>query len=334
MGGLGLTFLIGITLVIAAGAIYQWIGAARDASRFPAPGRMIDVGNHHLHADIKSTGSPPVVFEAGIAATSLSWITVQDEAAKFAQTISYDRAGLGWSDPAESCNLEAILSDLRTLLARAQIPSPRIVVGHSFGGLIALAYAARYPQEVAGLVLADPAGASEWAHPTQALRGTRARGIFFSRVGELLARLGVVRFALNLAVRGAGTVPRLIARASSGRSGAAFTEHMLGEVRKLPPHAWKAVQSHWSHPKSFRTAALSLASLPAIAAAVLRDAETIEAPMVVLSAGNSSPAQRADHERLAQTARHGRLEIVEDSGHWILLDRPDVVVRAIRELLK
>jgi pimeloyl-ACP methyl ester carboxylesterase len=333
MGGLGLIFLVVLALVIAAGAMYQRIGAARDTRRFPAPGSMIDLGHHRLHAEIKGSGSTAVVFEAGVAATSLSWSLVQDEIAKSGQTIAYDRAGLGWSDSAESCNLEAILADLRALLDRAQIASPRIVVGHSFGGLIALAYAARYPQEVAGLVLVDPAGASEWAHPTQALQATRAHGIFLSRVGELLAYLGVVRFALNLAARGSGAVPRLIARASSGKSGAAFTERMLGEIRKLPKQAWKGVQLHWSTPKCFRTSALSLAALPPIAAAVLRETEKIEAPTIVLSAGNSSPAQRADHERLARTVRHGRLQIVEDSGHWILLDRADVVVRAIKELL-
>ena len=334
MGGLGLIFLIAIALVIAAGALYQWIATARDARRFPAPGRMIEIGDRQIHANIKGAGSPPVVFEAGIAATSLSWSLVQDQIAKTKQTVSYDRAGLGWSDPANSCSLAALLSDLRAVLDRAQIPSPRILVGHSFGGLIALAYAARHPQEVAGLVLVDPAGASEWASPTAAQEATRSRGIFLSRVGGLLARLGVVRFALNLAVRGSGTVPRLVARASSGRGGAAFTERMIGEVRKLPREAWKGVQLHWSNPKSFRSAALSLQSLPATAADVLRESEKIEAPTIILSAGNASPAQRADHERLAQTLRNARLEIVKNSGHWIMLDRPDAVLRAIAELFR
>jgi pimeloyl-ACP methyl ester carboxylesterase len=341
MGGIGLIFLIAIAsliiVLIAAGLLYQAIHTARDRHRFPSPGPMIDidaidVGNRRLHAEIKGAGSPPVVFEAGIAATSLSWSAVQNEIAKSQQTISYDRAGLGWSDPARSCDLDATLTDLRTLLDRAKIPSPRVIAGHSFGGLIALAYAARYPQEVAGLVLVDPAGASEWADPTPAQRALRRRGIFLSRVGELLAYLGVVRFALNLAAAGSGTVPRLIARASSGKGGAAFTERMLGEVRKLPQTAWKGVQLHWSSPKCFRTSALSLKSLPSIARAVLQEAKNIEAPMIILSAGNSSEAQRADHELLARTARHARLEIVKDSGHWILLDRPDVVVRAIAEL--
>lgn len=293
---------------------------------------MIDVGNRRLHAEIKGAGSPPVVFEAGIAATSLSWSAVQNEVAKSQQTISYGRAGLGWSDSARSCDLDAILTDLRTLLDRAKIPAPRVMAGHSFGGLITLAYAARYPQEVAGVVLVDPAGATEWADPTSAQRALRARGIFLARVGQLLAHLGVVRFALNLAATGWRAIPRLVARASSGKGGAAFTERMLGEVRKLPRTAWKGVQLHWSSPKCFRTAALSLKSLPSIARAVLQEAEKIEAPMIILSAGNSSKAQRADHERLSRTARHARLEIVADSGHWILLDRPDVVVRAIVEL--
>jgi pimeloyl-ACP methyl ester carboxylesterase len=334
MGGFGLTFLAAIALLIAAGLLYQSINTALDHRRFPSPGPLFDVGDRRLHAELKGAGSPPVVFEAGIAATSLSWSAVQNEVAKSQQTIAYDRAGLGWSDPAQSWDLTSILSDLRTLLDRAQIPSPRIVVGHSFGGLIALAYTARYPQEVAGLVLVDPAGATEWADPTATQRALRSRGIFLSHVGELLARLGVVRFALNLAAAGSGAFPRLIARASSGKGGAAFTERMLGEVRKLPRTAWKGVQLHWSSPKCFRTSALSLKSLPSIASAVLAEAGKIEAPVIILSAGNSSAAQRADHERLARTVHRARLEIVEDSGHWILLDRPDVVIRAIAELRK
>ena len=77
-----------------------------------------------------------------------------------------------------------------------------------------------------------------------------------------------------------------------------------------------------------------LQALPESAAAMVDAAAKIEAPMVVLSAGNASAAQRADHERLVRDAPHARLEIVEDSGHWILLDRPDAVIRAIRSIMK
>jgi pimeloyl-ACP methyl ester carboxylesterase len=333
MGGLGLIVAALLAAAILGALIWQRASTRRDAQNFPPPGRVLEAGACRLHACVAGVGSPAVIFEAGIAATALSWRLVQSEVAEFAQTVSYDRAGLGWSDPLRGAlDLERILENLRAMLRAAGAGVPRILVGHSYGGLIVLAYAARFPEEVAGLVLVDPAGASEWADPTPANRAMLARGIFLSHVGGVLAHLGVVRFALNLAVKGSATIPRLVARASSGRGGAAFTERMIGEVRKLPRDAWKGVQLHWSDPKCFSASARHLQTLPEIARAVLRDASSIDAPMIVLSAGNSSEAQRADHQRLVRQARRARLEIVEDSGHWILLDRPDVVVKAIREI--
>jgi hypothetical protein len=94
-----LEILIGLLalalLLCVAGAWYQRVGAIRDARRFPPPGRLIDVGGTRLHIHIQGDASPPVVFEAGIAATSLSWQLVQPEIARLAQTASCDRAGLG-----------------------------------------------------------------------------------------------------------------------------------------------------------------------------------------------------------------------------------------------
>lgn len=330
MGGLRLTFLVAIALLVALGAIYQRIAAARDDRRCPPPGRMIDLGSRRIHADIRGEGNPPIVFEAGIAATSVNWRLVQSQISN--QTISYDRAGLGWSDPPTARDDSQSVADLRALLDRAGIVKPRILVGHSFGGLLALSYATRFPSEIAGLVLVDPAGATEWAHPTAAHRAVLARGVFLSYVGAALAHLGVVRSTLNLAARGSRVIPKLIATASSGRGGEAFIERIIGEVRKLPPEVWAGVQLHWSEPKCFLAAARSLKSLPATAAAVIDAGEQIDVPMVILSAGNSSAAQRADHERLARSVPQARLEIVEDSGHWIQLDRSDAVIRAIRSI--
>jgi pimeloyl-ACP methyl ester carboxylesterase len=331
MGGFRLTVGIAIVVLLALGAIYQRISSALDARKSPPPGRLIKIGNRALHADIRGESNPPVVFEAGIAATSVNWRLVQAQIAN--QTISYDRAGLGWSDPPASRDVTQSITDLRELLDRAQISSPRILVGHSFGGLLALAYAARFPDEIAGLVLVDPAGVTEWAHPTATHRAVLARGIFLSYLGAILAWFGVVRSTLKLAARGSRVIPKLIARASSGREGAAFIERILGEIRKLPPEAWAGIQLHWSDPKCFLAAARSLKSLPPTAIAVLDAAKKITAPIVILSAGNASEAQRADHELLAATASRARLEIIADSGHWIQLDRPEVVVRAIQEVM-
>ena len=172
MGGLGLTiFVLVIAAMLAVGVLYQWRGARLDARRFPPPGRLIDVGDTRLHADVTGAG-PAVVLEAGIAATSLSWRLIQREVANFAQTVSYDRAGLGWSEASRKPrDVGQMIEELRAMLDRASVPAPRVLVAHSYGGLITLGYAARYPAEVAGLVLLDPVGVVEWADPPRSTSG-------------------------------------------------------------------------------------------------------------------------------------------------------------------
>ena len=90
-----------LALLLAAGALYQFIGARRGARRYAAPGMMIDVDGQHLHVLCSGNGWPTVLFESGIAASSLSWASVLRDVATFTRACAYDRAGLGWSDPAK-----------------------------------------------------------------------------------------------------------------------------------------------------------------------------------------------------------------------------------------
>jgi pimeloyl-ACP methyl ester carboxylesterase len=112
---------------------------------------------------------------------------------------------------------------------------------------------------------------------------------------------------------------------------------MVGEIRKLPRELWPVIQSYWCDPKSFEGMARYLEALPESAAAVgaeIARARTLgDIPLTILSAGNASPAQRAGQEELAGLSRRGRLEVVSDSGHWIQLNRPDLVVRSIAEMV-
>src|SRR5688500_800938 len=111
------TVLAILILLILAGVLYQRLGAYRDLKRNPAPGRMIEVGGTRLHVYIKGTGAPPVIFEAGIAASSLSWRPVQEAVATFTAAAAYDRAGFAWSGPAAKPQTPAeITESLRSLL--------------------------------------------------------------------------------------------------------------------------------------------------------------------------------------------------------------------------
>src|SRR5947207_2092202 len=93
-----MNYLILLLGLIGAAMIYQTLGSYHDARRFPAPGRMIDIGPCRLHLKDVGAGSPTVVLESGIAASSLSWALVQPGVAEFTRVCSYDRAGLSWSD--------------------------------------------------------------------------------------------------------------------------------------------------------------------------------------------------------------------------------------------
>lgn len=169
-GGQFLIYPVIAMLVLASlGGGFEAVRGMTDAGARPAQGQLIDIGGHRLYLNCTGSGSPTVVLEpgAGLMSSDLGWIA--PAVARDTRVCVYDRAGHGWSDPANTVQDGAqIATDLHTLLQRGNVPGPYVLAGHSFGGLYALAFAASYPEEVAGLVLVDstaPAADPE-AHPT------------------------------------------------------------------------------------------------------------------------------------------------------------------------
>lgn len=322
-------------LLPAAAVLAQELANWLDRRRLPPPGRLVDVGPLRLHIHEMGSGTPTVVLEAGIAASSVSWAYVQREVAVFTRALCYDRAGYGWSDSVtEPLTPEVLIRQFRQVLAAAGARPPYVIVGHSFGGLLARLYARSLPGEVAGLVLVDPALASEWAAPSPARRAMLDRGIRLSRRGATLARFGIVRLALTLASVGARTLAKFVARASSSSGGERTIERLIGEVRKLPPELLPAVQSHWSRPGAFISMAQHLAMLPAVSAELpARPGELGSLPLVVISGGHLTEEQQAEQAAVAALSSAGRHVIAQGSGHWVHLDQPRLVAAAVREMV-
>lgn len=313
------TALIIAAALLAAGVLYQVTSEWIDRRRYPAPGCR--VAGLHVHC---AGDGPPVVLEAGIAASSVGWARVQPEIARFARVCSYDRAGLAWSPRSKTARSpEQFVREMEAVVRHAG--APVVLVGHSFGGLLVRLFAAEHPDDVAGLVLVDPALTTEWAHPTPRRLTMLGRGVRLSRRGAWLARIGFVRFALTALVLGARPLAKLFARASSGGA-TPVTERLVGEVRKLPPEVWPVVQSHWCRADCFESMAEHLAALPAVAAAVERLGPP-KVPTIVISGAHLTPEQMAEHRSL------GEHIIAEGSGHWVHLDRPDLIADAVRSLL-
>ena len=333
---MGWTILLAIVAgLVLAGLLYQAISAARDRRRFAAPGALGPVGRHRLHYRCEGTGTPAVILEAGIAASSLTWSRVQPIIARSTRVCSYDRAGLAWSEATSSTrSMATLVSELRLLVEHAGVPPPYVLVGHSFGGLIIRAFARTHPSEVAGLVFVDPLHPEEWCDPSPNQRHMLRGGIFLARVGALLARLGVVRVSLALLSGGAPGAPRQFSR-MFGRQAAALLEHMVGEVQKLPQEVLPSVQAHWSNPKSFRGMWQHLAAMPLCSADLARGADAFgEMPVVVLSAGGRAARWLDADAALARASSNGRHIVSSHRGHWVHLDDPDLVVQAIHHAIE
>jgi pimeloyl-ACP methyl ester carboxylesterase len=117
---------------------------------------MVDVGGYSLHINCVGQGSPTVVLDAGSGGFSAQWVRVQREVSGTTRVCAYDRAGMGWSEMGpQPRDAKQITGELHTLLGKAGIEGPYVLVGHSFGGMYMQTYAARYPDEVAGVALVD-----------------------------------------------------------------------------------------------------------------------------------------------------------------------------------
>ena len=183
--------VLAVLVLASIGGGYETAAEAADAAAYPMPGRLIDVGGHRLHLHCTGSGSPTVVLEPGGGAMSsnLGWIT--PGVARDTRVCVYDRAGRGWSEAADTPQDAAqIAGDLHTLLHRADVPGPYVLTGHSFGGLYVLAFAARYPDEVAGMVLVDSTAPA--AAPSTAQSSSDGTGRL-SALASIAARLGLVR---------------------------------------------------------------------------------------------------------------------------------------------
>jgi pimeloyl-ACP methyl ester carboxylesterase len=153
-----------------------------------------------------------------------------------------------------------------------------------------------------------------------------------SRRGALLARIGVVRIALTALASGDRIFPKLIARISAGR-GTDVILRLIGEIQKLPQQLWPTLRAHWSRPKCFRAMAAYLEALPENARTAILMPIPSTIPFIVLSASSANEAELKERNSWIQQSPSGRHIRIEESGHWLQLERPDVVIAAIQELV-
>ena len=310
----------------------QEICALIDARRFSPPGRFVAIPSGRIHVKQMGEGSPAIVLEAGIAASTLNWSLLQPELAQHGATYSYDRAGFGWSIAHNSaCSLADIANNLHAAIVALDLPRPYILLGHSFAGLILREYSLRFSDEIAGIVLIDPLTPEEWLTPTRKQRWVLRRGIWFSRAGGVLATIGVVRACLWLLQRGNRATPRGVLKIF----GAKATEtvvRIFRELTKLPPDVMRVIRARWSTPRFFWTMADYIQSLPQCSSEMIDRNIPAHLPVTVLSGAHQSHDRLREHAAIAAHSLNGKHIIADKGAHWIHLDQPELVIEAVVEM--
>ena len=295
-----LLWLVVALLVLAViGAIYQAIATQLDERAYPPPGELVDVDGHRLHINFVGQGSPTVIFEAANLGMSAHWVRVQQQVADTTRVCAYDRAGMGWSERGPGPrDAKQISSELHDLLANAAgIEGPYVLVGHSYGGLYARMYAARYSEEVAGVVLVDS------THPEQFTRSPEGRAMYeqIRRVGAVipwLTRLGVIR----------------------------LTNYYPAHP-DLPPQQRAQIEAFNSSTRQVATTVEEFRATPETTAQVRSAGSLGETPLAVISAGEQSPSWLEMQEKLAALSSDSSHRVVEGATHVSLLyERRDAQV--------
>ena len=298
-----------LVLLAIVGAVYEKISSRREQRLYPPPGRLIDIGGYRLHLLCAGEGSPTVVLDYGLVGSYLEWRLVQPEVARFTRVCAYDRGGYGWSDRSPKPRTPDVMADeLHTLLKNAGEQPPFILVGHSMGGFNVIAYAHRYPSQVAGAVLVDATnpdqdGSFPW------------KSRLWLRLLEYTAPLGLPRW------RG------WCAEGSDDVRGQMMAFTCRRQVFRTNYDQWSAFTESARQVRALGR----LGDLPLVV--IARDPEQLSqrAEAVVREAGQRHQRSQQD---LARFSSNSTYVIAQGSGHGVPQQRPDVVVAGIRKLVE
>jgi pimeloyl-ACP methyl ester carboxylesterase len=325
-----------VLLALLTGGSYELWMRRQAAREHPAPGKLVDIGGRRIQLDCRGSGSPTVVFESGLDYDgSLSWSAVHDSVARTTRACAYSRSGIMWSDARQGPHdADAIASDLHLTLQRAGERPPFVLVAHSIGGPYSMAYVRAHDDEVAGLVFVDA------SHPDQVQRMAAAvpveRRANLSLSGEKERSL----FALMSALSWTGATRLLVMAAAGG-----------DKDNHMPPEAMATANAYL--PQSLHACLQEADAIGTSLAEGGQLRQLGDRPLIALTADAPYPpaevqalglSTREDAERLqaawrelgdeeAAWSRRGRHWLVRNAHHYIQFDRPDVVIRAVQQVV-
>jgi pimeloyl-ACP methyl ester carboxylesterase len=291
--------LCGLIVATAlTGATYQWLATRKELAATPPPGHLVDIGGYRLHVWCTGGGAPAVILDNGLGGSSAGWGFVQPDVARFTRVCSYDRAGMGYSDPGPSPRTaRRIASELAELLVRSGIGEPAVLVGASIAGLHLRVFASDHPERAAGLVLVDA------SHEDQVHEVPR-----MARFVPLLSTIGVFRLfgvSFGQGIESLAPPVRQFARATSFRAA------------------------------GYQAAADEIIHIRQSASEVRSSRRKLTIPVLVITGALGADENWRQLQRdQASLSERGCLVVARQSGHVVSVEQPEVVVDAIRTVVE
>lgn len=295
-----------------------------------APGQMVDIGGYRLHLYCTGQGSPTVIFENGLGDIFADWALVQPGVAQFTRACSYDRAYEGYSDAGPiPITMHQQAFELHLLLQNAELPPPYILVGHSYGGMLARLFTMTYPHDVAGLVLVDS------LHEDTIMGTTMFRSLATGKIvppPQTMQSSPPVPLTPDEQARLDTRKKQLEAEASAP---------VGPPLDRLPPEALRFRTWAHAHPK-WESGAKGLPEiwLPEELQQV-HDARVGKVhpfgniPVVVIGTTRDNPASLEERRRqlddMASLSSNSKVVIDGNSGHHVQWDDPAFVVQSVRQ---
>lgn len=315
-----MALLLIIFLLLMAGFVFERISRSI-AEKIKPDGQFAEVENHKMHYLQQGKGGPTVVFETAFdPAGHLQWYHIQQNLPKSYTTFSYDRSGILWSERGANPKTgEKMAEELHTLLEKSKAPKPYILVGHSFGGMLTRFFIHKYPKDVAGVILVDSQYPSDEKYLSPQL---------YKMVNQGLPG-GFLKFANTFGAA------RLMFKNM-------FPENNQYQYQNsvMPALLYKSADAtleEQDHMKSVKTEAAAINTFGSV-------------PLYVITAGDKTKYdsfikdQKIKNEMLGawdkmqkdllNLSTDSKQIIAEKSGHYINQDQPEVIEKAINDMVE
>ncbi|RZJ53922.1 MAG: alpha/beta hydrolase [Flavobacterium sp.] len=310
-------FLLTIPVLILSGVTYEQVSRFYLDKKYPPKSEFVEIDGRKIH--FKKVGNKPVtvVFESGLGGDYLHWQEIQKEVSKNHTTISYDKAGILWSDSTDEISLERYADDLFQLLEKTNCPKPYILVGHSFGGITLRSFIKNHSPDIAGIVFVDA------AHPLQLQKCSEKLKSSFAppskEILNFLTETGAVRLLYTLTPF-TQSVPQ----------NHWFNQNVKDYFYKISPGLFQEMEND----KKLMAEAQKINDFGSI-------------PLVVISAKYPDGVENVtdkDLEKeylqvhksvqtdLLNLSTNSKQIIAEKSGHYITLQQPDLIINTIENI--